>query len=303
MQHVSVILRRLRRRASRSIGHLAAHLLTARFALTARFTRTRLTNPSAPVVVSLTTYGARLHSVHVTIESIARGSELPGRIVLWLDPDVDLGALPPSIRRLTERGLEVARSPWAIGPHKKYLPAVSGVMPPHEPLVTADDDVLYPRSWLRDLLAAAADTPDTVVAHRVRDVALDASGDIAPYASWPLSTTDTAAPRRFPTGASGVLYPVSVQLRLRELGRAFEACCPRADDLWLHHTTLTSGVLARQIRPRARTFLEIPGTQTQALHRENTAQNGNDVQVAQTYSTGAIAMLRAGAAADRGAMS
>lgn len=300
MQHPSAILPRVGRRLARCCAGAAARLRTARFAVVARLGRAPVTDPTVPAVVSLTTFGARTRRVHITIESIARGSERPGRLVLWLDPDTDPGSLPASIRRLVRRGLEVERSPWAIGPHKKYLPVVSEPTPPRRPLVTADDDVLYPRRWLADLRAAAATTPHDVVAHRVRDVVLDASGDIAPYDTWPLARSTSAAPRRFPTGSSGVLYPVAVQLRLRELGRAFESCCPRADDLWLHHTALTSGVLARQVRRRARTFLEVPGTQAEALHRENTAQNGNDVQVARTYSPAAVAVLRTAAATDQG---
>ena len=37
------------------------------------------------VVVSMTTYGKRVRTVHLAIESIARGAVRPARLILWLD--------------------------------------------------------------------------------------------------------------------------------------------------------------------------------------------------------------------------
>lgn len=283
---------RVSRRLVKTARSAAAQALTIRYRILASRGSRPVIDPSVPVVVSLTSFGRRLHRVHVTLESIARGSVRPGGLVLWLDPDEDPATLPRPIRRLIDRGLEIRVSPWAIGPHNKYFPAVSAPEPPGIPLVTADDDVLYPRHWLAQLLEEARRTPEMVVAHRVRDLLLDHAGRIAPYNSWPLTRATTPARRRFPTGSSGVLYPVALQLRLRDLGKGFESCCPRADDLWLHHAALLSGTLARQIRARARTFLEVPGTQTAALSRENTGQNGNDPQIEATYSRAAVEFLR-----------
>lgn len=286
------LLRRVRRRTVKLSQWIVARAVTAWFDVLSRASRRAVIDPAVPVVVSLTSYGDRLRRTHITLESIARGSVRPGRLVLWLDPDEDLSTLPVALRRLVRRGLEVRLSPWDIGPHKKYLPVVSEQTAPSIPLVTADDDVLYPPWWLSRLLGAAQRSPGEVVAHRVRDVHLGPTGTIDPYNSWPLARGTSPALHRFPTGSAGTLYPVAVQLRLRELGRGFESCCPRADDIWLHHTVITSGSCARQVRRRARTFLEVPGTQGQALNHDNTGRSANDVQVRATYSAAALELLR-----------
>lgn len=291
-------LRRVYRRLIRVARNALAHPCSTWLDLTAQKRRRSVVDPRVPVVVSLTSYGDRLRRAHVTIESIARGSVRPGRLVLWLDPDEDATALPLPLRRLERRGLEVRNSPWDVGPHKKYLPVVCAPARPALPLVTADDDVIYPRRWLAELVTGARRTPDLVIAHRVRDLVLDDSGAIAPYNSWPMARGTAPAFRRFPTGSGGTLYPVAVQLRLRELGLGFTTCCPRADDLWLHHTVITSGIRARQVRCRSRTFLEVPGTQVHALNHENTGRNANDVQIRSTYSADAVALLRTEAARD-----
>src|ERR1700683_4292999 len=61
-------------------------------------------------VLSLTTYGRRIDTVYLTIESIANGSLLPSRLILWVDDEVALENRPRSLRRLQERGLEIERT-------------------------------------------------------------------------------------------------------------------------------------------------------------------------------------------------
>ena len=84
---------------------------------------TRIVGPDGPVV-SLTSYGKRIDTVYVTIESIARGSLLPSELILWLDDEERSRSLPITLERLKERGLSV-RICEDYGPHKKYYPYVS----------------------------------------------------------------------------------------------------------------------------------------------------------------------------------
>ncbi len=106
--------------------------------------------------MSLTSYGPRIATVWKTIESIGAGSVKPRRIILWLDDPAALADPPASLRRLQTRGgLEIRGCP-DYGPHKKYFPYVTSILPEHptRTLVTADDDVYYPATWLEELLAA-----------------------------------------------------------------------------------------------------------------------------------------------------
>lgn len=74
--------------------------------------------PDGPVV-SLTTHGKRIDSVYLTLESIARRSVLPSRIILWLDDLATFRNRPSSLRRLKDRGVEVQLAA-NYGPHTKY---------------------------------------------------------------------------------------------------------------------------------------------------------------------------------------
>src|ERR1019366_9435926 len=111
-----------------------------------RFSR-RSALGTANVAVSLTSYGDRLETVHLTIESIARGRFRPKQLILWLAQDDYQGCLPPAVQRLRQRGLEV-RSCEDVGPHTKYYPYVLSQTTYEYPLVTADDDLFYPSTWL-----------------------------------------------------------------------------------------------------------------------------------------------------------
>jgi hypothetical protein len=232
-------------------------------------------------VVSLTSHGERLRTVYITIESIGQGRCLPSRLILWIDDPVLYGNLPLTLHRLMKRGLEVRLSK-KYGPHVKYYPYLESTERFKESLVTADDDTLYPRSWLEKLVTASEREPDLVLCHRAHVVGFRRN-EIAPYTTWEPCRNVSPATRNFATGTSGVLYPPAFLRRLKLADRGFESCCPKADDIWLHVQALRNGFPIRQVANRPRLFLTIPRTQDVALARGNWAGGGNDRQIAATY--------------------
>ncbi|NLF05714.1 MAG: hypothetical protein GX593_12040 [Actinomycetales bacterium] len=246
-------------------------------------------------MVSLTTFGVRTARVHLAIESIGRGAQLPSRLVLWLDDPGQLARLPRSLRRLERRGLEVRQSA-NYGPHTKYFPYVMSLETHVAPLVTADDDTVYPHDWLTRLVAAHRTTPDHVVCHRARRLTLDADGEITPYVQWRFVSDAEPSPLNLATGVAGVLYPVTMLHALREAGENFQDCAPRTDDIWLHAVALRAGVPVRQIDASAGLFPLVPSTQAVSLLADNVHGTGNDDAVRRTYGSADLALLRTAAA-------
>jgi hypothetical protein len=242
---------------------------------------------SAPVVsgggpvVSLTSHGGRLRTVYITIESIGRGRCLPSRLILWIDDPVLYHNLPLALHRLMQRGLEVRLSN-KYGPHAKYYPYLESTERFTKSLVTADDDILYPRSWLKKLVTASGKDPEFVLCYRAHVVGF-CRDEIAPYTTWKPCRSLSPAARNFATGVSGVLYPPAFLQRLKLADRGFESCCPKADDVWLHVQALRNGFSIRQVTDRPRHFLTIPRTQRVALAQGNWVNGGNDRQIAATY--------------------
>jgi hypothetical protein len=281
-----VSVRWLRRRAKRTLAVGWGQGL--RFAN--RWRRASVLGP-APVAVSLTSHGTRIDDVALTVESIAAGSVRPGRLVLWLDDPDRFASLPASLLRLQRRGLEV-RLTENYGPHTKYFPYVTSRQGPHTvPLVTADDDVLYPPWWLRTLLAEHRAMPEAVHCYRASVVRVD--GDrIAPYDQWPRCKDREANVARFATGVSGVIYPVRMLEELRDRGDAFRAVCPRADDIWLHWVALRTGTAVRQVSRHPVHFPVIRGSQEVTLVSGNVHAGGNDTQIRALYEPEDVSRLR-----------
>ncbi|HET7792090.1 MAG TPA: hypothetical protein VFL64_01790 [Rhizobacter sp.] len=253
--------------------------------------RRAVIDEGANVVVSLTTHGVRIGRVHRTLESIGRGRVRPQRMILWLGLGERERPLPRELQRLRARGLEV-RYAQDCGPHTKYFPYVCSEPKHHMPMVTADDDNWYPDFWLDRLCRAHAAQPELVHCYRARRIQLQDNA-LAPYATWPFVEDDLPAPTVFATGVSGVIYPPALLDALRDTGTAFQSCCPKADDLWLHATTFRNGFVARQLAPKAVDFETLPSTQSIALWHQNLLQSNNDPQAAATYTESDLSRLRA----------
>jgi hypothetical protein len=245
---------------------------------------------SDPVVVSLTSHGRRVRRVHLTLESIGRGTVRPRRLILWLDDDALVADPPAPLRRLIRRGLEV-RATEDFKPHKKYFPYVRESATHTLPLVTADDDVCYSTNWLERLWEAHRSDPDVVWCWRARRVTFDESGAMAAYGSWPTCTSTAPSHLNLPTGTSGVLYPPTMLDELHRRGPAFTAHALYTDDLWLHHVALELGVPAAQVTRSAVHFPVFPFQERVSLTRRN-RRGGNDVVLGALYTSSDLLVLR-----------
>lgn len=281
------VVRWVRKRGKRGLSHVWLVMLR----LSNRVSRSSVLG-DLPVTVSLTSYGSRTDRVAYTIESIAAGRSRPKRLILWVDDLDRYDHRPAALRRLEARGLQI-RVTENFGPHTKYFPWVeSGEA--DGPLVTADDDVLYPRRWLEKLYRAHLDHPTVISCYRASRVVVE-DGAILPYNLWPRCTDTVKSVTRFATGVSGVLYPPMMLDALAERGRAFLEGSPRADDIWLHWVALRAGIDVRQISHRPVHFPTLPGTQDQTLVSENVHQGGNDRWIEGLYTQDDVSRLIAAA--------
>lgn len=247
-----------------------------------------LGDPGAPIV-SLTSYGERVAISYLAIESILRGRLRPSRIILWVDDEETVEHLPAALRRLQRAGLEIRVAAEGSGPHTKYLDALPLAAQSGVPLVTADDDTVYPVDWLHRLFAHHLDHPDGISCYRARRIAVDTTDDqsgpgLLPYEQWPLVRDSSECERNFVTGVSGALYPPVMINALMERGTEFEEVCPNADDVWINHTALQVRVPVRVVDGRSRDFISLEAAQGTGLKHANVARGRNDVQIAATYS-------------------
>lgn len=233
----------------------------------------------APRVIALTSYPPRIGSVHLTLRSLLKQSMAVDVIYLVLSilefPSGE-SDLPSNLRRL------LAVSKGRIKVHftadnkrsfKKLLPIIE--LHPDATILTADDDVLYWRSWAKQLDSASLIFPTAVIGTRGTQIKLD--GRCArPYTEWPGAQAGIPTQLVFLTGRGGILYPPnSLDPRVFDWGTA-SLLCPSADDIWFKVMASLAGVEAVKI-DAGREYPSNGASQSGALWRRNVSKNQNDV--------------------------
>ena len=228
------------------------------------------------LVVSLTSYPRRFDILHLTIKSLLAQDVAADAVVLWLAHE-DVRKLPDTVRRLERFGLTI-RATDDLRSYKKIIPALAEY--PDACIVTADDDVYYPRHWLRTFCEAYRPGAREVLCHRAHRMKF-AGRDIAPYDSWTFEVTDqNPALDIFFTGVGGVFYPPGIFHEDVGNVERFTALCPSTDDVWLNWMARLGGARIRKVGPKQR-FHEWRGSQVEALEHTNRFESaGNDRQIA-----------------------
>ncbi|WBU55569.1 glycosyltransferase [Paracoccus sediminicola] len=221
----------------------------------------------APLIVSLTSYGARLAAAELVLASLLRQTVRADRVILWLDEE-DLDRLPGGIR---DSGAEIRVCPnWKS--YKKLVPTL--LESPEAYIVTADDDLYYGPDWLEGLVAAAK-AGAKVACHRGHRVTLE-QGLPQKYDNWQRNIPRPDAGKLiFPTGVGGVLYgPGVFHPDATDAGK-FMRLAPSADDVWFYWMHRLRGSEPEKIGGNFR-VIEWPDSQTQNLRATNLGTGGND---------------------------
>ena len=254
-----------------------------------RFTSSTILDPAGPTV-SMTTYGQRLKDAHIAIETIAKGTVLPSRFMLYLDVEEDVLRPTEALKRLKKRGLEIHLAE-NLGPHTKIQWWIQNAPNFSRPHIVADDDIFYPKWWLKRILDASQQEPTSVMAYRAHRIVLtDDKKGLAPYESWPPGIKGPSH-LNFATCVSGVLFPPNFLEIMRKASDGFRETCPRNDDLWLTFQSIEHGVGIGLVTDTCLHFDLLPGSQEMALHSTNVFEQQNDVQIRQTFLPSTYATL------------
>jgi hypothetical protein len=242
-------------------------------------------NDDSLPIVSLTSFGERIHTTHLTIQSIFEQSVKPKIIILWLDKgEFSIESIPESLKKCIKRGLKIGFCENLYS-YKKIVPSL--IQYPNDIIVTIDDDVLYPASFIEGLLKAHKVSKRSICCYRAHRITKNEYNEIKPYLDWDKNVFfETPRMDLIPTGVGGVLYPPHCLNKDTIDDSLFLKLCPTADDIWLKVMSLLSDTPC-QIVYSEDNWSDLPpfihGTQDDCLAKKN-VKAANDQQLDRTLN-------------------
>lgn len=228
------------------------------------------------VIVSMTSIPSRFEDLPLVLESLTNQSYSDYKIILWISEEFKNHPIWNNnlIKYYQQKGVEV-RFCRDIRSHTKYYYAFKEYK--DKIIVLADDDILYPRYWLKKLMRSYYKHPDCIHCYRARLI----NDDFTNYNSWNHLSNGYKGPSKFlfPEAVMGVLYPPNcLPDETLNLDRILKLT-PYADDIWLKTMSLLKKIEVLKVNKNSAKFIPVTAQQTEALHRKNVAGKMNDKQL------------------------
>lgn len=219
------------------------------------------------IIISLTSYPARINTINQTIESLLNQSFKADRVILWLAQEQFPNRekdLPKQLLDLVPKGLTIG---WYkdIKSYKKLIPTLKKY--PDAIIVTADDDNIYVTNWLKKLYNSYVKYPKDIHAHRVTKFI--SKGNQWDIISGGKEYYKHASYLNKLTGVGGVLYPPHCFYKDILNEELIFKLAPINDDQWFWLQAALNGVRVRVVNKPDIKISYIPNTQETALCRIN----------------------------------
>lgn len=221
------------------------------------------------LTVSLTSFPARIGTVHLAIKSLMLQSYKPDRIVLWLAEDQfprGERELPDTLLALKEKGLEIRFCENLYG-HKKYFVALQE-QKENELVATFDDDIIYPPNALKKLIKCHKKFPDAIICNRAQALDYEKNGSVKDVGRWKTITSVGVRKRTFclcPSTGGGCLYPYGALNAEAFDAEKIKTLALRADDQWILFMSVYSGTPIVKSVKYHKTFSVVQSSQEESL--------------------------------------
>jgi len=192
------------------------------------------------VIISLALSKSRLCAIEDVLLSLMSQTYQPDYIYIWvseesflLDEGIKTSDLPEGLISLIEKNSNKIKliNTKNIGPHRKIIPILelfsNKINSPF--IITADDDTIYPRNWLKALIEAYNEH-GCACAFRTRLINFSSKN----YNEWPLISAmqEIKGNNLLINGCDGMLVKPEM-FDSRILNTDFLKLCPSRSDLWI----------------------------------------------------------------------
>lgn len=228
------------------------------------------------LIVSLTSFPARIDNVWMVIESIKNQSYLPQKIILWLSKDQfpTEDTIPESLKCRIDNRFEIRMVDGDLKSHKKYFYVFQEF---HDKIIiTVDDDVFYHPDVIKHLYEDHKKFPLDVITN-IASRPLYNNNTIVPYKQWKKVKEKYCTNNLVQIGIGGVLYPPDLNNPILLNEKLILELAPFADDLWLNAIMRLNGISVRKS-----SFRYLPLgilSKTPTLSSYNRHNFGNDIQL------------------------
>ena len=230
------------------------------------------------VVISLTSFAARISDVWIVIECLFRQTYKADKIILWLDTEkFNDDTLPENLKMQLSKGLEI-RLVKDLRSHTKYFYALQEFKDTY--VITVDDDCYYPENLVENLLKINAEYPNSIASNRIHKLTYK-NDVILPYREWyhNYNPSNTVTGKYLLTGVSGVLYPPNVFNEDLFDAATFMEKCMYADDIWLSVNAWKSNIQIASNNTFNKDMISISKSADVRLLNYNSKGTGNDDQL------------------------
>lgn len=226
------------------------------------------------VIVSLTSYPARISYVHLAIKSLMLQTYKPDRIILWLaEEQFPTKELPKALTDLCAYGLEIIWMHDIYG-HKKYFYPVLNQQD-NEVVITYDDDIIYSKKSIKRLMKTHRQFPDCLVCERGQTIDFSQIDNPGRWKTHSSQGVKTPTYSMNPSPGGGCLIPKGAFHKDAVNEEKIRRLAYKNDDLWYMFMCAEQGTKMVKTRKNHRTFTVIEGSQTEQMAMENVGNNGN----------------------------
>lgn len=219
------------------------------------------------LIISLTSYPARIGTVNQTIESLLNQSMKADRVILWLaseqfpNREADL---PQQLLDLRDKGLEID---WYhdIRSYKKLIPTLKKY--PDAIVVTADDDLVFASNWLECLYNGYQKHPDDISIHRASKFYHDKYGwHVIPGG---MEFYEDGSPLNKICSGAGAIYPPHCFYKDMLNEDLFLKLAPTNDDQWIWVQAILNSKKIYVVENNQPNLTYVPDTQETGLSKIN----------------------------------
>lgn len=229
------------------------------------------------LIVSFTSFPARIDTVWQVVECILRQSYLPEKVILWLSKNQfpSFQDIPISLRKRVGDIFEIRLVDGDIRSHKKYYYVCS--LFPDKYIFLIDDDIYYSSRMIEKTWNAHLRNSNSVICNYGYHILYDKNHKIMPYMKWERVYCYSDCKNLFFGSGGGTLFYPS--MLYHDVVNIELACSltPLADDIWLNAMVRLQGVSVVLLKNGR--VLPIENQGDVKLAEQNRLGNKNDEQI------------------------